>query len=140
MTKRCDDALERAKIAEDRLATLEKSQVRDSALQTQKIGYLERDLSQAQSQLQQSEEQIVQLKEKLDKMTTEKEQLRVLIEQQKKTIVDECNELKAVEIAKLTKDYEAKIEAKNEQILADMDRKANEEKEKQMRNEQYESQ
>ena len=73
-------------------------------------------------------------------MTTEKEQLRVLIEQQKKTIVDECNELKAVEIAKLTKDYEAKIEAKNEQILADMDRKANEEKEKQMRNEQYESQ
>ena len=32
MTKRCDDALQRAKIAEDRLATLEKSQERDSAL------------------------------------------------------------------------------------------------------------
>ena len=41
---------------------------------------------------------------------------------------------------RLTKDFEAKLEAKNEQILAEVDRKANEEKEKQMRDEMLESQ
>ena len=45
-----------------------------------------------------------------------------------------------MEIAKLTREYELKIEAKNEQILADMDRKANEENEKKMRSEMLESQ
>ena len=40
----------------------------------------------------------------------------------------------------MTKEFEAKIEAKNEQILAEMDRKASEENEKKMRNELLESQ
>ena len=40
----------------------------------------------------------------------------------------------------MSREYEAKIEAKNEQILADMDRKTNEENEKKMRNEMLENQ
>ena len=39
----------------------------------------------------------------------------------------------------MTRDFEAKLEAKNEQILAEVDRKANEEKDKQMRDEMMES-
>jgi hypothetical protein len=44
--------------------------------------------------------------------------------------LSEFDSRKAIEIAKLTKDFEAKLEAKNEQILAEIDRKANDEKEK----------
>ena len=40
----------------------------------------------------------------------------------------------------LKKDYEAKLEAKNEIIIAEMDRKTNEEKEKQLRDEMLSSQ
>ena len=40
----------------------------------------------------------------------------------------------------MSREYEAKIEAKNEQIIADMDRKTNEENEKKMRNEMLENQ
>ena len=44
-----------------------------------------------------------------------------------------------MEIAKLTREFEAKIEAKNEQLIAEIDKKANEENEKKMRDSLIES-
>ena len=53
--------------------------------------------------------------------------------------MQEFNERKALEIAKLTKEFEARLEAKNELIIAEQDRKANEANEKRRRDELAES-
>ena len=52
----------------------------------------------------------------------------------------EFNELKAAEMAKLAKEYETRLEAKNELILAEQDRKVNEASEQRRRDELRESQ
>ena len=44
LSKRVDDALERAQVAEERLVNHERTQEKDNALKQQKIEYLERDL------------------------------------------------------------------------------------------------
>ena len=44
LSKRVDDALERAQVAEERLVNNERTQEKDNALKQQKIEYLERDL------------------------------------------------------------------------------------------------
>ena len=72
--------------------------------------------------------------------STERETLRVEIEKQKKSLLDEFNKSKAIEIAQIQRDYEARIEVKNEQILAEQDRAFKEAKEKEVRDEMRVSQ
>ena len=72
--------------------------------------------------------------------STERETLRVEIEKQKKSLLDEFNKSKAIEIAQIQRDYEARIEVKNEQILAEQDRALKEAKEKEVRDEMRVSQ
>ena len=44
LSKRVDDALERAQVAEERLVNNERTQEKENALKQQKIEHLERDL------------------------------------------------------------------------------------------------
>ena len=83
---------------------------------------------------------VAELKHKLEKEGRDKEVLRGDSEQHRRELERDFNEQKAAEIASLTKDFEARLEAKNDQLMAEQHRIVNEEKEKQIRNEMLESQ
>lgn len=73
-------------------------------------------------------------------MTQERDSLRAQLEQQRHDLASEFNERKAQEVERITKELEAKLEAKNQLIIAEIDRKSKEEREKKMREDMIESQ
>ena len=68
----------------------------------------------AKASLEQSELIVADLKSKLEKESRDREVLRGDSEQHRRELERDFNEQKAVEIATLTKDFEARLEAKNE--------------------------
>ena len=133
LKKRADEAAEQAKTTEERLQSQQKGQQKDQALQRKTVECLERDLANAQASSQESIDYVGKMKQKLDEVTAERDNLREQLEQQRQQLTRELTERRNEEMGKLAREYEAKLEAKNELILAEMDRKANDEKEKQIR-------
>lgn len=80
------------------------------------------------------------MKEKLEKESSEKEKYRIAVDQQRLDLSRHYESEKAETITRLTKELNAKIEEKNEIILAEQDRKAQEDNEKRRRDEQIQSQ
>ena len=52
----------------------------------------------------------------------EKEEMKLTLQQEKQDLLNDYNERRTEEIARVTREFEAKIEAKNDQILADQQR------------------
>ena len=89
----------------------------------------------AKTALEQSELNLSVVSEKLEKESKDKERYRLALESQKDDLKRQYEAEKVEAIAKLTKEFNSKMEEKNELILAEQERRADEDAEKRRRDE-----